>query len=148
VTARARTLVLVAAAALVAAGATVGVTLATRSHPPKPVAALKPRPGFPPLYLDLGVRGDAAARAIRHASGLYANGRHAAALRIFQRYPELEAQIGAALAGWPAGSIQRLESLAASNPRRAVVRLNLGVADFWAGKGGEAVSAWQAAVRV
>jgi tetratricopeptide (TPR) repeat protein len=148
VTGRVRTVTLVAAAALAAAGTTVGVTLATRSHPPKTAATLKPRPGFPPLYLDLGVRTDSAAAAIRHASDLYARGKYAAALAIFGRYPDLEAQVGAALAGWPRGSIQRLEALAASNPRRAVVRLNLGLADFWAGDGRDAVAAWRDAVRV
>jgi tetratricopeptide (TPR) repeat protein len=148
VTARTRTLAFVVAAALAAAGATVGVTLATRSHPPKPAAPSKPRPGFPPLYLDLGVRTDAVAQAIRHASDLYGKGRHPEALRIFERYPDLEAQVGAAIAGWPTGSIQRLEALAASNPTRAVVRLNLGLADFWAGRAEQAVTAWREAVRV
>ena len=140
VTARTRTLGLVAAAALAAAGATVGVTLATRSHPAQTVA-LKPRAGFPPLYLDLGVRTDPAARAIRRGSDLYAHGRHAAALQVFDSRPELEAQVGAALAGWPAGTIQRLEALAAAHPASAVVRLNLGIAEFWAGQGPPAVSA-------
>ena len=138
---------LVVAAALAAAGATVGVTLATRSNPPEPVT-LKPRPGFPPLYLDLGVRTDQAARAIRSASALYAKGDHAAALQIFGRYPDLEAQIGAALAGWPTGSIQRLQALATSHPTSATAQLNLGTADYWAGKASEAVTAWREAVRV
>jgi tetratricopeptide (TPR) repeat protein len=146
-TARTRTVALVAAAALAAAGATVGVTLATRSNPPKPVH-LKARPGFPPLYLDLGVRTDPAAQAIRRGSALYAQGKHVAALQVFGRLPDLEAQIGAALAGWPRGSIQRLQSLAASHPRRAVVRLNLGIAQFWAGDGAGALAAWREAVRV
>jgi tetratricopeptide (TPR) repeat protein len=146
-TARTRTLALVAAASLAAAGVTVGVTLATRSNPPKPVE-LKPRSGFPPLYLDLGVRADAAAQAIRRGSALYEQGRHAAALQVFGRLPELEAQIGAALAGWPRGSIQRLQALAASHPRRAVVWLNLGIAEFWAGDGAAALAAWRDAVRV
>jgi tetratricopeptide (TPR) repeat protein len=148
VTGRVRTVTLVAAAALAAAGATIGVTLATRSHPPRATATLKPRAGYPPLYLDLGVRTDRAAAAIRHASDLYGRGRHAAALAIFGRYRDLEAQIGAAFAGWPRGSIQRLQALAASHPTRAVVRLNLGVADFWAGKGDDAVTSWREAVRV
>lgn len=142
-----RVAVLVAAAALAAAGATVGVTLATRSHVAKP-QSLKPRPGFPPLYLDLGVRGDPAAQAIRSASALYARGRHADALRIFDRYPDVEAQVGAALATWPAGTIDRLRTLASAHPRSAVVRLNLGIADYWAGKGADALAAWREAVSV
>jgi tetratricopeptide (TPR) repeat protein len=147
VSARTRTLGLVAAAALAAAAATVGVTVATRSHPAQ-TAALKPRAGFPPLYLDLGVRTDPAARAIRRGSDLYAHGRYAAALQVFDGRPELEAQVGAALAGWPTGTIQRLEALAAAHPASAVVRLNLGIAEFWAGQGPPALSAWRDAVRV
>ena len=146
-TARTRTVALVAAAAIAAAGATVGVTLATRSNPPTPVK-LKPRSGFPPLYLDVGVRDDAAARAIRRGSALYVQGRHAAALQVFDGVSDLEAQVGAALAGWPRGSIQRLQALAATHPASAVVRLNLGVAQFWRGDGAAALSAWREAVRV
>ena len=147
VTQKARIVALVAAAALVAAGATVGVTLATRSHVVKP-QTLKPRAGFPPLYLDLGVRGDPAARAIRSASTLYARGRRAEALRVFDRYSDLEAQVGAAVARWPNGTIDRLGTLASAHPDRAVVQLNLGIADFWAGKGSDAVAAWREAVSV
>ena len=147
VTARARTLVLVAAAALAAAGATIGVTFATRSNPPK-VAAPKPRPGFPPLSLDLGLRTDPAARAINRGIAAYSAGKHGEALRIFGRYPDLEAQIGAALSAWPRGSLQRLEALASTHPSSAAVRLNLGIADFWAGKPDAAVTAWREAVRL
>jgi tetratricopeptide (TPR) repeat protein len=144
---RLRVYVVVAALALAAAGATVGITLATRTTPPTP-QALKPRKGTPPLYLDLGVRGDAPAQAIRRASELYRQGRRVDARRIFDRYADLQAQIGAAVARWPRGTIDRLSVLAASHPRSAVVQLNLGLADFWAGDGTKALLAWRAAVRV
>ena len=144
---RARVLAIVSVAALAAAGLVVGLTLATRSQPVKAVV-LQPRKGAPPLVLDLGVRGDAAAQAIRRGSALYAKGRRAAAKQIFDRYPDLEAQVGSALAGWPAGSLERLRALAGAHPKSALVRLNLGLADFWAGKGPEALADWSAAVRV
>ncbi len=142
---RVRVYVVVAVAALAAAGATTGITLATRSHVVRPVA-LKPRPGFPPLYLDLGVRTDPVARGLRRAYSLYAAGRHAQAEQAFGRYDELQAEVGAAVAAWPNGTIDRLRALAASHPRSAVLQLDLGVAEFWAGKGTEALAAWRAAV--
>jgi tetratricopeptide (TPR) repeat protein len=144
---RSRVVALVAVAAAAAAGATVGVTLATRSHVPR-LVTLKPRPGAPPLYLDLGVRTDAAARAIRNATTLYGRGRHAEALQIFDRYRDLDAQVGAALAAWPTGTIDRLQALASAHPRSAVVRLNLGIAQYWAGHGPQALAAWRSAVAV
>ncbi len=144
---RARVILVVAAVAGAAAAIAIGATLATRSHPPKPVA-LAPRKGAPPLVLDLGVRADPAAQAIRRASILYARGRRAEAGRIFARYDDLQAQVGAALAAWPSGTIGRLQALAGAHPRSAVVRLNLGLADFWAGKGSEALAAWRDAERV
>ena len=48
-------------------------------------AAQRPR-GAPRLLLDLGVRTDPEARALRRASSLYAGGRRGAAARIFRRY--------------------------------------------------------------
>jgi tetratricopeptide (TPR) repeat protein len=148
--ARTRVLLIVAGAAAAAAAIVVGATLATRSHPPKQRAApvqLAPRKGAPPLVLDLGVRGDAAARAIRRASVLYEAGKRAQAGALFARYPDLNAQVGAALSGWPTGTIERLQALAAAHPRSSVVQLNLGLADFWAGKGPQALAAWRDAVR-
>jgi tetratricopeptide (TPR) repeat protein len=142
-----RVLVVVGVAAIAAAGITVGVTLATRSHVPKPVT-LKPRSGFPPLYLDLGVRADAAATAIRRGSALYAKGDHTGARAIFDRYGDIQAQVGAAVAEWPKATIDRLGALAQAHPRSAVVLLNLGIADYWAGKGTQALAAWRSAVSV
>ena len=58
---------------------------------------------------------------------------------MFARYDSLEAQVGAALAGWPSGSLARLQALASDNPRSALVRFYLGLAQFWEGRdrGGE-----------
>src|SRR5689334_16056549 len=94
---RLRVYLAVPTAGLAEAGATVGVTLATRTPPP---AAETSRPvvrrGSPPLVLDLGVRTDREARALRRAEGLYDAGKRAAAGRVFGRYRSLEARVGAA----------------------------------------------------
>src|SRR4029453_14927865 len=98
VTSRARVYAIVAACALAAAGLTVGITLATRTPAPKrPVG----RVGSPPLVLDLGVRTDAEAAALRRAANLYNGGKATQAARIFERYRSVDARVGQALAGWP-----------------------------------------------
>ncbi len=135
---------LVAAAALAAAGLAVGVTLATRSDP----VPLRKQAGVPPLALDLGVRGDAEARALARAVNLYERGKRGEAGSIFDRYPSLEAQVGTALAAWPNSSLARLRALADEYPRSALVRLNLGLAQFWEGRTAEAAGSFQAARRL
>jgi len=62
VSSRARVYGIVAACAVAAAGLTVGVTLATRTPTPKRPAG---QAGAPPLVLDLGVRTDPEAVALR-----------------------------------------------------------------------------------
>lgn len=91
--------------------------------------------GAPPLGLDLGVRDDEEARALRRAQTLYTNGDLAGAKAIFDRGPSLEARVGAAFASWPDGTRDRLEQLAGLHPKRAVVLLHLGIARVWAGQG-------------
>jgi predicted Zn-dependent protease len=132
---------LVAAAALVAAGVAVGVTLATRT--PAPVG--KTQPGVPPLALDLGLRTDPQARDLRRASQLYEGGKRDQAERLFLRYGSLEAQVGAALARWPNGSLATLQGLASEYPKSAVVQLELGLAQYWDGRVGDAAAAFRAA---
>jgi tetratricopeptide (TPR) repeat protein len=140
-----RVYVVVAAAAIAAAGAAIGITLATRSAPP-PV--LVRQAGVPPLALDLGVRADSEARALAQATQLYDRGRRPEAGAIFARYDSLEAQVGAALAGWPSGSMARLQALATDNPRSALVRFYLGLAQLWEGRTAEATASFRAARRV
>ena len=53
--------------------------------------------------LDLGVRTDPEAVALRRAATLYNGGKAKQAAAIFARYRSLEAQVGAALAAWPGG---------------------------------------------
>jgi tetratricopeptide (TPR) repeat protein len=132
------------AVAVVAAGAAVGVSV-LQSSGGKSAAATTLRKGLPPLELDLGVRTDPEAVALRRASRLYTNGDVAAAAQIFDRYSSAEGQLGAAFAAWPKSTLDRLDRLAASQPRNAEVQLNLGLARYWAGRDTDAVASWRLA---
>lgn len=139
---RSRLVLVVAACALTGAGAVVGVTLATRTVPDAQAGA---RSGTPPLELDLGLRTDAEARALREAEALYRDGRLADAAAIFARWRSAQAQVGLAFAEWPRRSPAREEQLALDSPRSAVVQLHAGLALYWAGRVRDAVAAWQRA---
>ena len=130
---------------MLAAGIVVVGVLATRSDVP----TVKPRPGSPPLALDLGIRSDPEAQALRNAETLYDRDRQAArAEAIFRRYDSLEAQVGAAIAAWPSGTVGRLQELASRHPQSALVAFHLGLALFWARHDAEAAQAWRAAARL
>ncbi|MGL6279543.1 MAG: hypothetical protein ACRC50_08330, partial [Gaiella sp.] len=147
VRARTRVIVLTLVAAVLAAVAAVAVGALQGERAGAPAAQGErpaPREGNPPLALDLGVREDAEARALRRAERLYGEGRLAAARAVFDRYDSLEARVGSSLARWPDGSLDRLEQLAGLHADRAVVQLHLGIARYWAAAGGER-EAWQAA---
>ncbi len=135
---------IVAACAAAAAGLTVGVTLATRTTPAKPVRI---EAGLPPLVLDLGVRTDPEAVALRRAVALYDRGRAHDAGLVFDRYHSVEAEVGAAFAVWPDG-FPELRTLARTYRRSAVVQLNYGLALVWRGDEQGAKDAWQLARRV
>lgn len=149
VSARGRIVLLVALAAVVAAGLTVGATLLTQgdgggtSGPP----LATPRAGAPPLLLDLGVRTDTEARALRRALTLYGQGRRRPSGRVFGRYDSVEARVGAAFAAWP-GGITRMESLAAEYPASSLVQLHEGLALYWARRTAAARTAWRRAKRL
>jgi Flp pilus assembly protein TadD len=146
---RARVWLVVAVAALGAVGAVVGVTLEqTRGGTPSNGAVGAPRKGVPRLLLDLGVRTDAEARALRRAGSLYDRGRHEAALEIFERYDSLQARIGAAFARWPDHSLEQVRELAAGSPASSLAQLHLGMAFLWAGRNADAVEALRRAERV
>jgi tetratricopeptide (TPR) repeat protein len=135
----------VAALALAAAGATVGATLLTRTGGGGATqAAPVKQKGRPPLLLDLGVRTDPEATALRSAEKLYTAGRVKAAATVFGRYRSLEAEVGSALAAWPAG-FDRINQLARSHPRSSLVQLTLGIGLFWQGRLTEAQAAWRKA---
>jgi tetratricopeptide (TPR) repeat protein len=142
----ARTVLVVAAlavgAALVVAGA--AVWSAEEVAPDTTaVAEPKPRPGFPPLALSLGLREDTEARELREAAALYESGKREEAARIFARHDSLEAKLGTAFSAWPE-TVDRIEQLGALYPRSALVQVHVGLARFWAGVGG-AATAWREA---
>jgi tetratricopeptide (TPR) repeat protein len=132
---------IVAACAVAAAGLTVGVTLATRTPTPKRPAG---QAGAPPLALDLGVRTDPEAVALRRAANLYNDGKRSRAAPIFGRYGSLEAQVGAALAAWPNG-FGALTDIAQTHPRSALAQLHYGLGLYWQGDLKAAKAAWQKA---
>ena len=134
-------ILIVSAVATAAAGVTIAATALTRSDvAARPVAT--PRSGVPPLVLDLGVRTDPEARALRRAVALYDAGRRAQAGEIFARYSSVEARVGAALSAWPDG-LQRLEELAREQPESGAAELALGLAEFWQGRTAEAQRSWR-----
>ncbi len=147
---RLRVTVVVATAAAAAAGATVGATVLTsRGETGAAAPTAKPRAGVPPLVLDLGVRTDPEARALRRASTQYEQGRTDAAKRreaerIFARYSSTAAEIGAAFADWPDG-LAAVERIARAQPRSALAQLHLGLALYWRGELAQARAAWRKA---
>lgn len=142
-----RILVIVALCAVVAAGAIVGGTLllSRGESTTVPGAVTKPRPGRPPLLLELGLRADPEAQALRRAQTLFdKDGNAAAAAAIFRRYHSLEAQLGLAMATWSGpASLGAVRQLAAAHPTSPAALLNLGWADYQAGRNADAVAAWQ-----
>jgi tetratricopeptide (TPR) repeat protein len=140
---RVRPYAVVAACALAAAGLTVGVTLATRTPTPSAPRQAAPR-GAPPLVLELGVRIDPEAVALRRAADLYNRGKRRQARAIFARYRSIEARVGAAFAAWPTG-FGELRTLASRFPDSALVQLDYGLALVWRNEDGAAERAWRAA---
>jgi tetratricopeptide (TPR) repeat protein len=137
---------IVAVAALATAAAVVGATvLQTRGeHTTVPGAVTKARPGPPVLQLEFGLRRDREARALAEAERLY-DGRHVAeAAAIFRRYHSIEGQLGLAFSGWRGpSSLGAVKTLAAAHPSDLAALLNLGWADYQAGRNADAAAAWQ-----
>lgn len=143
--ARTRVALVTAAVAVGAAVLVVGVVAAqTDRQDPLPPEATAPRPGLPPLVLDLGVRDDREARDLRRAVALFDDGDTEAAARLFERHDSLEARVGRAFAAWPDRTVDRLNRLAGLHPQSALVQLHLGLAALWARQRG-AEEAWRAA---
>ena len=146
--ARARVTAAVAAAAVAAATIVVGATLLQTANDSAATATRPARPGgAPPVALELDLDPRAAPR-LRRALAFYNEGRRAEARRLFRAVRTLDGRVGAAMAAWPNGALRELRRLASARPRRAVVRLNLGLAFFWSGRRDEAVAAWRDALRV
>ena len=152
VSARSRVLAGVLLAAAAAAAVTVGlVKLTSRGETTAAQAAPapKPRAGAPPLALDLGVRTDREARALRQAQSLYAAKRYADAARIFLRYGSVEAQVGAALASWTrdrSSAWAHLQAIAREHPRSALVQFHVGGALYYLSRPADAERAWRKAL--
>jgi len=145
-----RTYLLVALAAAGAAALVVATVAFTRTSTPGASAQAEttaaPSGRAPALVLDLGVRTDPEAVALRRANRLYSAGKRAAAGRIFARYRSLPAQVGAALAAWPSGTVTRLRRLADSHPASGLVLLHLGLAEVASGRTQAARAAWRRAL--
>jgi Flp pilus assembly protein TadD len=135
----------IAAAAVVVVGAALpgGEPAKTSSGP-----ASAARKGPPPLELELGVRNDPDARLLRHAAAVYGAGRRRQALALFDRSRSLEAQVGAAFAGWPTGTLERLRALARAHPQSGLVLVDLGIVRAWRGDVAGARREWRLAKRL
>ncbi|MGN6429322.1 MAG: tetratricopeptide repeat protein [Gaiellaceae bacterium] len=145
--ARVRTYLLVALAAAATAALVVATVAFTRTSPRAVAETSTTTSGrAPALVLDLGLRTDPEAVALRRANRLYSAGRRRAAGRIFARYRSVESQVGAAVAAWPNGTVTRLDELAARHPSSGVVLLHLGLAQVASGNADAADSAWRKAL--
>jgi tetratricopeptide (TPR) repeat protein len=132
-----------------AAAAAAGIALAAGLRGSDGEDAAPPAPqGAPPLALDLGLEEDARTRDLARAAELYADGNRAAAGAIFGRYDTLPAELGAAFAAWPDGTLARVRALARENPASGQARLHLGFALFWSRRADDAAAAWRETVRV
>jgi tetratricopeptide (TPR) repeat protein len=144
VDARLRTYVLVALAAAGTAALVVGLVAFTRTSPRAAAETSTTTPGrAPALVLDLGLRTDPEAVALRRANRLYSAGRRRAAGRIFARYKSVDAQVGAAVSAWPDRTLARLDELATRHPSSGVVLLHLGLAQVASRKASAAQAAWR-----
>jgi tetratricopeptide (TPR) repeat protein len=144
VDARLRTYVLVALAAAGTAALVVGLVAFTRTSPRAAAETSTTTPGrAPALVLDLGLRTDPEAVALRRANRLYSAGRRRAAGGIFARYKSVDAQVGAAVSAWPDGTLARLDELATRHPSSGVVLLHLGLAQVASRKASAAEAAWR-----
>jgi tetratricopeptide (TPR) repeat protein len=154
---RARVVLIVAAIAFAAAGATVagallqGGDIGGEVHGRTETSAGE-RAEPPALELAVIDRDDAEARELRRAERLYETKRQDEALAAFETLRErdpdsVEAAVGTVIASWPDRTVERLEALAARHPTSGVVRLNLGLALFAAGDLDGARTQWREAER-
>lgn len=143
---RTRVIVITAVCAALAAGGAVaiGALQGDEATGATAVTQAGPRPGRPPLALELGVRDDAEAQDLRRADALYARGELPQAAVIFDRYASIEARIGSAFARWPDATLDRINQLAALEPGSSAVQLHLGLAEYWARRD-DPRPAWQSA---
>jgi len=136
-------LVAAIAAAAVAVVAVAVVSADGDSASPATTTEPKVREGRPPLSLALGFRRDEEARDLSRGEQLYVSGDTRAAAALFAEHDSIEAKVALAFAGWPDGTLDRLEQLAKLYPEVAVVQFHLGLARLWANEG-DPVEAWRA----
>ena len=147
---RARTRVLVAAAAAVSAAVVVGITvLQTEDGGAGEPGATLPAP---PLELGLLAREDPETRALREAESLLDDGERSSARQRFEEIladdpGSVEAAVGQAIAAWPDGTVERLSRLVDENPESGVARLHLGLALLASGDAEAAASQWRETTR-
>ena len=134
---RVRVAIVVAVAAAAAAGVAVGAVVVAGND-----SETKRPSGVPPFVVDLGVRGDPEAQALRRAARAY-RGDPLGAGRMLDGHSSTQAEVGKALATWPHGSLARLEELARTNARSGAVLFHLGLARFWEGDEDGALEAWR-----
>ncbi|HSE80623.1 MAG TPA: tetratricopeptide repeat protein [Gaiellaceae bacterium] len=150
---RNRARVLVGLVAVAAAAIVVGVAVLQSGDESAPAASTGTARPAPPLELGLATRADEEAEALRDAERLVDEGDRAGGRARFEEIlaanPEsVEAAVGAAIASWPDGTVERLEALAAESPQSGVVRLHLGLALLASGDDEGARSAWREVERV
>jgi tetratricopeptide (TPR) repeat protein len=141
--ARTRIRLIVGATALVAAAVVVGVVLIGRGDG-------SPARKAPALELSVLLADDSEAQALRAAERAYDGGDADQArsqfAAILRDDPEsLEAAVGAAIASWPDGTLQRLRDLEAAYPGSALVHLHVGLALYAEGQRDDAAAEWRQA---
>lgn len=142
---RTRVRLLVGAAALAAAAIAVGGGLLLDGREDENGL------GDPPaLELSVLPGDDAQTRALQAAERAYEDGSREDARRRFEAVlssdpSSLEAAVGAAVAAWPAGTVDRLRNLAEEHPDSALVRLHLGLALYAQQDREEAEAEWREA---
>ena len=130
--------------ALVAAAAVAGVALIGRGDS-------SPDRTPPVLELSVLLGDESEAQALRAAERAYDSGQTQEARTQFaallRDHPDsLEAAVGAAVAAWPNGTLERLRELEATHPDSALVHLQLGLVLYAEGNRDEATAEWQKAV--
>ncbi len=143
---RTRIRLIVGVLAVVAAAVVAGVALIGRGD-----SSPERRP--PVLELSVILGDDAEAQALRVAERAYDSGRTEEArsrfAAVLREHPEsVEAAVGAAIASWPDGTLERLRQLEASHPESALVHLHLGLALYAEGQQEDAAAEWRKAVEV
>jgi len=144
VSARTRVRLIVGVFALVAAAVVAGVALISRGDS-------SPDRKAPVLELSVLLGDDAEAQALRSAERAYDSGQTQEARSQFTAVlrddPEsVEAAVGAAIASWPDGTLERLRELEAAHPDSALVHLHLGLALYAEGQQDAAATEWRRAV--